>query len=65
MFEILTRMRKTGQLATVNAEKRETYDRTLENSDVGDMTKLSLVLDQEIRCWMDGSSSMLLFHSGD
>ena len=65
MFEILTRMRKTGQLATVNAEKRETYDRTLENSDVGDMTKLSLVLDQEIRCWMAGSSSMLLFHSGD
>jgi hypothetical protein len=29
-----------------------TYDRTFENSLEGDMTKLSLVLDQEIRCWM-------------
>jgi hypothetical protein len=29
-----------------------TYDRTFENSLEGDMTKLSLVLDQEIKCWM-------------
>jgi hypothetical protein len=34
--------------------------RTLENSDVGDMTKLSLVPDHEIRCWILGSSSILL-----
>lgn len=31
---------------------RSTYDRTLENSLEGDMTKLSLLLDHEIRCWM-------------
>ena len=36
-----------------------TYDRTFENSLEGDMTKLSFVLDQEIRCWMLWSSSML------
>lgn len=29
---------------------RRTYDKTLEKSLEGDMTKLSLVLDQEIRC---------------
>jgi hypothetical protein len=29
---------------------RFTYDRTLENSLEGDMTKLSLVLAQEMRC---------------
>ena len=29
-----------------------TYDKTFENSLEGDMTKLSLVLDHEIRCWM-------------
>lgn len=34
--------------------------RTLENSEVGDMTKLSLLLDQDIRCWMVESSSILL-----
>jgi hypothetical protein len=28
----------------------QTYAKTLENSDVGDITKLSFVLDQEIRC---------------
>lgn len=33
--------------------------RTLENSEVGDMTKLSLELDHEMRCWMLGSSSIL------
>lgn len=36
-----------------------TYDRTLENSLDGDMTKLSFVLDQEMRCWMLWSSSIL------
>lgn len=36
-----------------------TYDRTFEKSLEGDMTKLSLVLDHEIRCWMVWSSSIL------
>jgi hypothetical protein len=40
-------------------ETIETYAKTLENSGVGDMTKLSLVLDQQIRCLMLPSSSML------
>lgn len=35
------------------------YDRTLENSLEGDITKLSFVLDHEIKCWMLWSSSML------
>ena len=29
-----------------------TYARTFENSVEGDMTKLSLELDHEIKCWM-------------
>lgn len=36
-----------------------TYARTLENSVDGDMTKLSFELDQEMRCWMVWSSSIL------
>ena len=36
-----------------------TYERTLENSVDGDMTKLSFVLDHEIRCCMLMSSNML------
>ena len=36
-----------------------TYDRTFENSVEGDMTKLSLVLDHDIKCWMLGSSNIL------
>lgn len=39
--------------------KSGTYDRTFENSLDGDITKLSFVLDQDIRCWMLWSSSML------
>lgn len=35
--------------------------RTLENSEVGDMTKLSLVLDQDMRCRMLVSSSILFW----
>jgi hypothetical protein len=35
------------------------YARTLENSVEGDITKLSLVLDQEIKCCILWSSSML------
>jgi hypothetical protein len=41
---------------------RCTYDKTLENSLDGDMTKLSFVLDHEMRCWMLWSSSMLCAH---
>jgi hypothetical protein len=32
---------------------RATHDKTLENSLEGDMTKLSLVLDQDIKCCID------------
>ena len=39
-----------------------THESTLEKSVDGDMTKLSFVVDQEIRCWMFGSSSMLPRH---
>lgn len=38
----------------------ETHARTLENSEEGDMTKLSFVLDHDIRCWILWSSNMLL-----
>jgi hypothetical protein len=31
----------------------DTYARTFENSEDGDMTKLSLLLDHEMRCWID------------
>ena len=37
------------------------YERTLEKSAEGDMTKLSLLLDHDIRFEMLGSSSMLAF----
>lgn len=36
-----------------------TNARTLEKSADGDITKFSLLLDQDIRCCMFGSSSML------
>lgn len=39
-----------GDADTANTS--DTYARTFENSEDGDMTKLSLVLDQEMRCWM-------------
>ena len=37
----------------------DTYARTFENSDDGDMTKLSLLLAQEMRCDMVWSSNIL------
>ena len=40
----------------------QTHESTLEKSVDGDMTKLSFVVDQEIRCWMFRSSSMLPRH---
>jgi hypothetical protein len=42
------------------ALQTSTYDKTFENSVEGDMTKLSFELDHEIKCWMPGSSNMLL-----
>jgi hypothetical protein len=44
---------------TIHTSK--TYARTFENSEDGDMTKLSLVLDQEMRCWMVWSSNILQY----
>lgn len=38
---------------------RSTYAKTFENSEDGDMTKLSFVLAHDIRCCMLGSSNML------
>jgi hypothetical protein len=38
--------------AVSSYERGGTYDNTLENSLDGDMTKLSLVLDHEMRCCM-------------
>lgn len=40
-------------------KKHVAYASTLENSVEGDMTKLSLVLDHEIKCCILWSSSML------
>ena len=37
-----------------------TYDNTLEKSAEGDITKLSALADHDIKCWILGSSSMLL-----
>lgn len=48
VLEILT---IEGSQRTCKSERKSgTDDKTLENSEVGDMTKLSLVLDHEIRC---------------
>lgn len=53
----------SGGVSNEQAESGEmvigTDASTLENSEVGDITKLSLVLDQEMRCWMVLSSSIL------
>lgn len=60
MLEILAGGRLATKTIPEIAEKTiETDARTLENSEVGDMTKLSLVLDHDIKCWMLESSSML------
>lgn len=39
--------------------RKKPYDNTFEKSAVGDMTKLSAVADQEIKCWILVSSSIL------
>ena len=44
----------------VGLYRDSTYARTFEKSLEGDMTKLSLPFDQEIRCCMFGSSSILV-----
>ena len=55
MFEVLPRNPKPmfGRLRLCTNAK------TLEKSADGDITKVSLLLDQDIRCCMFGSSSML------
>jgi hypothetical protein len=45
--------------AVYTATGGETNASTFENSEVGDMTKLSFVFDHEMRCWMLESSSIL------
>lgn len=60
MFEILTVGfgREPGWIE-IWKQTEKTYARTLENSEVGDMTKLSFEFDHEIKCWIDMSSSIL------
>jgi hypothetical protein len=52
VLEILTNEANISNQATIceALSRGETDARTFENSDVGDMTKLSLVLDHDIRC---------------
>jgi hypothetical protein len=47
MLEVLS-MRRVSDI--VGVISRVTYARTFENSVLGDMTKLSLLVDHEIRC---------------
>lgn len=56
MLEVLP---KTVSLATWYLTSSGLYARTFENSEDGDMTKLSFVLDHEIKCCMLWSSNML------
>ena len=56
MFEILPNWSASRSAI---CSKGITYARTFEKSVDGDITKLSLLFDQEIRCCMLGSSSML------
>ena len=58
VFEVLAAARHMSAGSHL-CRQAETNARTLENSDVGDMTKLSFVLDHEIKCTMLGSSSIL------
>jgi hypothetical protein len=57
MFEVLTALHQYP--TTRDYKSRSTHARTFENSEDGDITKLSFVLDHEIKCWMVWSSSML------
>jgi hypothetical protein len=45
-----------------SSDDRSTYDKTLEKSLEGDITKLSAEFDHDIKCCMLWSSSMLYFH---
>lgn len=60
MFEILP-VHISPMVSTWN-KLSWTHAKTFENSDDGDITKLSFVLDHEIKCWMLWSSSMLGGH---
>nr|POE89816.1 hypothetical protein CFP56_20285 [Quercus suber] len=46
-------------MTPIRVESKHTYAKTFENSEDGDMTKLSLVADHDIKCCMLESSSML------
>jgi hypothetical protein len=52
VLEILTKEANISNQATIceALSRGGTNARTFENSDVGDMTKLSLVLDHDIKC---------------
>jgi hypothetical protein len=49
MLEVLS-LRSRLAPGYETTESSKTYDKTFEKSCEGDMTKLSLVFDQEIRC---------------
>lgn len=61
VFEVLAGISISSRISLEFLTGGNTNERTFENSDVGDMTKLSLVLDQEIRCWIPGSSNILFW----
>lgn len=50
MFEVLPEL--VSIVSRIDINLIDTHARTLENSEDGDMTKLSFELDHEIRCWM-------------
>lgn len=52
MLEILPILQVSLTIDDGGLAYGETYAKTFENSDDGDMTKLSLVVDQEMRCCM-------------
>lgn len=60
MLKVLPMNRSAASFAA--RRPRMTYARTLEKSVDGDMTKLSLLFDHEIKFWMAGSSNMLTAH---
>jgi hypothetical protein len=59
MLKVLARRPQRDQPPSGAGRYGGAYLKTLENSPVGDTTKLSFEGDQEIRCWILASSSML------
>lgn len=58
VLKVLPKILFSNSLA-LGGDRTVTYASTLEKSAVGDITKLSAVLDQAIRCCIPGSSNML------